>query len=140
MLHAHCGSSHPCVTIRISEINFAGYKNVLILRAARCQNQCAEKRNLKDVQDKTSKSWQKIDNRKSTIENRKLKWARQDSNLGPRDYESPALTAELQAHLPRQFTLPERFSLAGPLRTAKKRVFTLAFLKSPLTGNRTLQK
>jgi len=30
--------------------------------------------------------------------------------------------------------------LAGPLRTAKKRVFTLAFLKSPLTGNRTLQK
>ena len=26
-------------------------------------------------------------------------WARQDSNLGPRDYESPALTAELQAHL-----------------------------------------
>ena len=27
-------------------------------------------------------------------------WARQDSNLGPRDYESPALTAELQAHLP----------------------------------------
>ena len=56
------------------------------------------------------------------------------------DYESPALTAELQAHLPRQFTLPERFSLAGPLRTAKKRVFTLAFLKSPLTGNRTLQK
>ncbi|MEY2540855.1 MAG: hypothetical protein QOI22_457 [Verrucomicrobiota bacterium] len=26
-------------------------------------------------------------------------WARQDSNLGPRDYESPALTAELQAHV-----------------------------------------
>ena len=26
-------------------------------------------------------------------------WARQDSNLGPRDYESPALTAELQALL-----------------------------------------
>src|SRR5258708_20833980 len=26
-------------------------------------------------------------------------WLRQDSNLGPRDYESPALTAELQAHL-----------------------------------------
>src|SRR5213075_2505706 len=38
----------------------------------------------------------------STIANRQLKienekWARQDSNLGPRDYESPALTAELQA-------------------------------------------
>src|SRR5260370_1362077 len=28
-----------------------------------------------------------------------MSWARQDSNLGPRDYESPALTAELQAHL-----------------------------------------
>jgi hypothetical protein len=26
-------------------------------------------------------------------------WARQDSNLGPRDYESPALTAELQARM-----------------------------------------
>jgi hypothetical protein len=33
----------------------------------------------------------RIDNCKSIIENRKLKWARQDSNLGPRDYESPAL-------------------------------------------------
>src|SRR6266478_9422515 len=39
-----------------------------------------------------------IANRKSEIENEI--WARQDSNLGPRDYESPALTAELQAHLP----------------------------------------
>ncbi len=29
----------------------------------------------------------------------RAKWARQDSNLGPRDYESPALTAELQARL-----------------------------------------
>ncbi len=28
-------------------------------------------------------------------------WARQDSNLGPRDYESPALTAELQARIDR---------------------------------------
>jgi hypothetical protein len=27
-------------------------------------------------------------------------WARLDSNQGPRDYESPALTAELQAHIP----------------------------------------
>src|SRR5436189_5856701 len=38
-----------------------------------------------------------IANRKSKIENEI--WARQDSNLGPRDYESPALTAELQAHV-----------------------------------------
>ncbi len=28
------------------------------------------------------------------------KWARRDLNPGPRDYESPALTAELQARLP----------------------------------------
>ena len=41
-------------------------------------------------------------------------WARQDSNLGPRDYESPALTAELQArvahtvkHSTSQMTNPE---------------------------------
>jgi hypothetical protein len=33
--------------------------------------------------------------RKSAIRN--SKWARLDSNQGPRDYESPALTAELQA-------------------------------------------
>ena len=26
-------------------------------------------------------------------------WARRDSNPGPRDYESPALTAELRARL-----------------------------------------
>src|SRR5437667_12858411 len=107
MLHAHGDSRHPCVTIRVSEINVAGYKNVLIICAARCQNQCAEKRNLKDVQDKTSKSWHKIDKRKSTIENQKLKWARQDSKLEPRDYESHALTAELQAHSHRQFTQRE---------------------------------
>ena len=31
------------------------------------------------------------------------RWARQDSNLGPRDYESPALTAELQARLHIQY-------------------------------------
>lgn len=29
-------------------------------------------------------------------------WARRDLNPGPRDYESPALTAELQARLEEQ--------------------------------------
>ena len=29
----------------------------------------------------------------------KVWWARRDSNPGPRDYESPALTAELRAHI-----------------------------------------
>jgi hypothetical protein len=35
-------------------------------------------------------------------------WARQDSNLGPRDYESPALTAELQAHFNKQTSTVEK--------------------------------
>ena len=32
-------------------------------------------------------------------QSRKVWWARRDSNPGPRDYESPALTAELRAHI-----------------------------------------
>jgi hypothetical protein len=31
-----------------------------------------------------------------------VQWARRDLNPGPRDYESPALTAELQARVLRQ--------------------------------------
>src|SRR4029077_14752233 len=59
-----------------------------------------------------------MDNCKSTIENRKLKWARQDSNLGPRDYESPALTAELQAR--RAATREHRiFNVQRPIFTAR---------------------
>src|SRR5205814_6986716 len=38
-------------------------------------------------------------NPQSAFRNPKFSWARQDSNLGPRDYESPALTAELQARV-----------------------------------------
>jgi uncharacterized protein YpiB (UPF0302 family) len=97
----HLGTRHARVTIRIHEVNIPSDKNVVIIRAARRQNQRAEKRDLKNNQRKTSDASHRIDNRKSTIENRKLNWARQDSNLGPRDYESPALTAELQAHFHR---------------------------------------
>ena len=114
----HLRARHARVTIRIHEVNIPGDKNVLIIRAARRQNQRAENRDLKNDERKTSDASHRIDNYKSTIENRKLKsnkhststsrgghpfaalkrnWARQDSNLGPRDYESPALTAELQA-------------------------------------------
>src|SRR6266550_6941275 len=96
----HPGTRHARVTIRIDEVNISGDKNVLKIRAARRQNHRAEKRDLKNNERETSEALHRIDNRKSTIENRKLKWARQDSNLGPRDYESPALTAELQAHIP----------------------------------------
>src|SRR4029453_10909547 len=95
----HLHACHPRIAIRIDEVNIPSDKDVLIIRAPRRQNQRAEKHDLKNDQRKTSDALHRIDNRKSTIENRKLKWARQDSNLGPRDYESPALTAELQAHL-----------------------------------------
>ena len=54
---------------------------------------------------------------KSAIRDPKMHWAHQDSNLGPRDYESPALTAELQArvviavkHSEPLMTNPESFS------------------------------
>jgi hypothetical protein len=93
----HLSTRHARITIRICEVNIPGDKDVLIIRAARRQNQRTKKRDLKNDQGKTSDALHSIDNCKSTIENRKLKWARQDSNLGPRDYESPALTAELQA-------------------------------------------
>lgn len=38
-------------------------------------------------------------------------WARRDSNPGPRDYESPALTAELRARP--SATADQGFTLAG---------------------------
>ena len=98
----HLGTRHARVTIRIHEVNIPSDKNVLIIRAARRQNHRAEKRDLENDERKTSEALHRIDNRKSTIKNRKLKWARQDSNLGPRDYESPALTAELQAQFTRE--------------------------------------
>ena len=104
----HLGTRHARVTIRIDEVNIPSDKNVLIIRAARRQNQRAEKRDLKNDERKTSEALHRIDNRKSTVENRKLKWARQDSNLGPRDYESPALTAELQAQFHRKFGIAKK--------------------------------
>src|SRR5215216_8097033 len=104
----HLSTRHARVTIRIDEVNISGDKNVLMIRTARRQNYGAEKRDLKNDERKTSEALHRIDNRKSTIENRKLKWARQDSNLGPRDYESPALTAELQAHFRREVSMPRK--------------------------------
>jgi hypothetical protein len=64
-----------------------------------------------------------IANKKSKIENGI--WARQDSNLGPRDYESPALTAELQARMITQLNMvnyssptPKTFEAARSVRPA----------------------
>src|SRR2546430_12405378 len=47
-------------------------------------------------------------NPQSAFRNPKFSWARQDSNLGPRDYESPALTAELQAPIAQKVKHSER--------------------------------
>ena len=53
-------------------------------------------------------------------------WARQDSNLGPRDYESPALTAELQA----------RHALMGehPTSNVQRPIFQLGKVLVTLRG------
>ena len=91
---------HARIAIAIDEVNISGNEDVLIIRAACRQNEHAQERDFKNDQCKSSERSHSIDNRKSAVENRKLNWARQDSNLGPRDYESPALTAELQAQLP----------------------------------------
>src|SRR2546423_14264299 len=61
------------------------------------------------------------------------KWARQDSNLGPRYYESPALTAELQAHLPMKTADSRRiskFSIDGML-TLWRASATICDMKRP---------
>lgn len=56
-----------------------------------------------------------------------LWWACQDSNLEPRDYESPALTIELQAHFvnklrnPEASCTPRKHLLRVPYRTLRNR-------------------
>jgi hypothetical protein len=68
---AHPNACHARVTIRIDEVNIASNENVLIICAARCQDQCAEKRDLNDNQTDPRESWHKSYNRKSKIKNRK---------------------------------------------------------------------
>jgi hypothetical protein len=43
---AHPHAHHARVTIRIDEVNVAGNENVLIICAARCENQRGEKKDL----------------------------------------------------------------------------------------------
>src|SRR5437879_11642174 len=50
-------------------------------------------------------------------------WARQDSNLGPRDYESPALTAELQARC--------ALTREHPISYVQRPIFSQATLSQP---------
>ena len=49
MFRAHPHACHPCVTIRVGEINIPGDKNILIIRAARCQDQDAENCDFNDA-------------------------------------------------------------------------------------------
>jgi len=49
MFRAHPHARHPCVTIRVGEINIPGDKNILIIRAARCQDQDAENCDFNDA-------------------------------------------------------------------------------------------
>jgi len=73
---AHLHSRHPRVTIRIDKVNVPGDKNVLIIHAPCCQDQCAENYDFNDYNTDASGSLHNADNRKSQIENRKLKWRR----------------------------------------------------------------
>ena len=68
---AHPHARHACVTIRIDEVNVASNENVLIICAARRQDQRAENCDLNDNQTDPRESWHKSDNRKSKIKNRK---------------------------------------------------------------------
>ena len=68
---AHSGARHPGVTIGVGEINISIDKNVLIIRAASCDNKRAQDQNFDRDADDAGGSLHKIDNRKSAIENRK---------------------------------------------------------------------
>jgi hypothetical protein len=83
-------------------------KHILIIRPPWGENDRAQDCDLESAQSKMRTLLHKIDQqtvqlvaKANGIDFSFLSfegWARQDSNLGPRDYESPALTAELQAH------------------------------------------
>ena len=53
--------------------------------------------NLRKPREQSERSAQMPDQRKGELFPKGIWWARQDLNLGPMDYESTALTAELRA-------------------------------------------
>ena len=61
-------------------------------------------------------------------------WARQDSNLGPRDYESPALTAELQAHVIFNYNIANRMEPTPKAFGGKLRVRQYLTVANDLQG------
>jgi hypothetical protein len=50
MFRAHPRACHPRIAIGVGEINISGDKNVLIISAARCQDQYAENCDFNDAQ------------------------------------------------------------------------------------------
>src|SRR2546430_3210117 len=111
MLRAHSRARHARIAIGIGEINIPSEKDILIIRAARRQDQRTQDYKLDEDDDLSEHRL--ISNPQSEIDNPKYQpaftllrrdspesfwgWARQDLNPGPREYEVPALTAELQA-------------------------------------------
>jgi hypothetical protein len=67
---AHPHARHARVTIRIDKVNVSGNENVLIIRAARCQDQRAEKRDFNCAQDYANHG--SIPSPQSTIRNPKF--------------------------------------------------------------------
>jgi hypothetical protein len=67
---AHPHARHARVTIRIDEVNVASNENVLIIRAACCQDQRAEKRDFNCAQDYANHG--SIPSPQSTIRNPKF--------------------------------------------------------------------
>ena len=98
MLCAHPHTRHARVAIGISKISVPPNKNVLIIRAARGENEGAQDYNLNrnrcGVRNTLKRNLQSLN-----CDLRLLEWARQDSNLGPRDYESPALPLSYRPNL-----------------------------------------
>ena len=71
MFGADSHARHPRVAIGVAEINISVDENVPIIRAPRCQNECAQDRDLKNGEEDADQLRHKINNRKSQIENRK---------------------------------------------------------------------
>ena len=79
---------------------FAGW--ILVALEGRCERAKCENFEALDISElgTLSRIWS-FGFRISALLAKSEGWAHQDSNLGPRDYESPALTAELQAQFHR---------------------------------------
>src|SRR5205807_2163412 len=56
LLRAHPHARHPRVTIRINEVNIPRDEHVLVVRAARCQDENAQKSDFDDAEDSANHS------------------------------------------------------------------------------------